>query len=143
MTGKNGHNGSPRKGKGRKKAKPPILEDSGRDENGRFVDGHVGIGGRPRRIDLMSAARDLAKELKIDLNKALAAATLTMLDKAEKDGDVNAYKAVADRLAGPVKQELDLTSDNTHRAAPEVPTGEKLTEWVDRLGSIARNGDDG
>ena len=127
-----------------KNGDPKKTEPNGRDDKGRFAPGNPGGPGRPRRIDLISAAKDYARKHKVDLDEALATATITMLEKA-KEGDVNAYKAVADRLAGPVKQELDHTTDGKplNGTGPDIPTGEALNDWLGRLADLRKNGDSG
>ena len=82
---------------------PDNLGETGdRDRLGRFVNGHPGLGGRPRALDLRAIAETKAAENDVDLPTALWEVVEGLLDRA-KGGDPQAAKVLFDRLVGPVE----------------------------------------
>lgn len=74
---------------------PDELAGTGRDKGGRFVEGHVGMGGRPRRPDLFALAEQYAGPNEI--REALWRILKKLLRQAQA-GDVQAAKLVLERL---------------------------------------------
>ena len=117
-----------------------------RDPAGRFAAGTVGGPGRKpgKQYDVLAAAQRVAADRGIDLELAIGQVVHAMIDAA-RNGDVGAARVVLDRLAGPVRQELDVT-DRYGAGLPTagpVPSGDELAavagdvleRWRDRGGT--------
>lgn len=102
MTTKNGK-------KKNRKAKPDKLAASGRDENGKFLPGHEGIGGRPKGMDFRKAIERWAAENKVDLELAAGQLAKALHARGIND-DTAAAKLWLDRCYGLQKQELEVQS---------------------------------
>lgn len=89
---------------------PQISAPNGRNDpaTGRFVKGNPG-GGRPRSIDLRSL---VARERGDTIEEKLLA-VIDKLCEQGANGDVAAAKLLIERLCGPVKQEVDVSLDDS------------------------------
>lgn len=112
-------------------SEPQIPADTGgdgeRDELGRFRPGNSisKLGGRPRKIDLVSAATRAAEELDIDLSEALGRMLLVQIRKASQ-GDTAAARLVTERLGLDDKHPLiniDARTGTVAGAMEAMPEG--------------------
>jgi hypothetical protein len=86
------------------------VADDQRDERGRFLPGNPGntTGGRPKgSVSITRLMREALEESGEKEAKRLAKAILRNAAK----GNSTAIKEVLDRIDGPVKQQLDVTSN--------------------------------
>lgn len=84
-----------------------VVASGERDGGGRFVKGHKGYGGRPRKLDFFTAAAEWAESAKTTPEKALAqviGATVT----AAIGGDMTAAKIIIERFCGKETDILQL-----------------------------------
>jgi len=82
--------------------RPDNLDESGgqRDASGRFVKGHVGLGGRPKGLDF----RNLIKEHRGETIEVSMVAVFDALLAAATAGDVAASRLLLDRLVDDSKE---------------------------------------
>ncbi len=121
-----------------------LVEDSGRDASGRFIEGHQKLGGRQKgSMDFMAICRRKAKEENLDLDDVVWEA-FGALRNAMKDKDVTAIKLLLDRTCGILEKGLEVSVDARQVHLPQAPTGEDLSKWTKRLLEIAEEegGDD-
>lgn len=113
-----------------------------RDDKGRFVKGSPGGPGRPPgSLNLLTICRQKAEAEGVDLESVLWSAIKAMAKRAIK-GDHQTAKILFERLAGPVRQEHDITSATTvHHAGPPEPDGTDLEDYIRKMIEIA--GDEG
>ena len=76
---------------------PTKLDGTGRDpKTGRWLPGHVGIGGRPPAIDFRAVAEARCKADGTTIEEALADVFAALLSKAQA-GDVQAIRVLFDK----------------------------------------------
>ena len=131
-----------RKAKGKPDKQAGTGDDRG--ENGQFQPGQSGNpAGRPKGVDFRKIIEEAyAKRGPTALADRILKLADAMFDAAE-DKDVSASRFITERLCGLLKQEFDVTTDNTHRSVPEMPTDDKLEEWMqayDDLREELKNG---
>ncbi|MCB9868201.1 MAG: hypothetical protein H6816_16385 [Phycisphaerales bacterium] len=125
---------------------PIEIQGNGRDARGRFVPGHPGGPGRPRRrISVYQVAERKAAETGFDIEAEVFAVVLKLIEQA-KAGDVTAARLVLDRLCSPERVALDIANgiaidvDVTAAVGPPIPNDVQLADWALKLADLLGGG---
>ena len=110
-----------------------------RKPNGHFAPGTAPGPGRPKGFDFKKALCRFIDENDYDIDEAAGRLALRLFELA-MDGDMQAARIWLDRCYGPVRQEIDHTTDGQSitgtGTGPEIPTGERLDKIVADLVAI-------
>jgi len=93
---------------------PDKVEKTGeRDDKGRFVPGHEGMGGRPKGLSITALVKaELDKAPEGDENTYAELLIRELLKKAIQEGDHPTQKMIWNYIDGLPQANLDVTSDN-------------------------------
>ena len=136
ITSDDGDNGDP-------KEAPGDVVDTGRDPvNGRFLPGHVGIGGRPPKPAFDDLVRRMAKDLGESVETIYDHLTAKLYELA-KDGDMKAMGMFFDRGLGAVEKATEINVDARSINITQPPDNAKLKELAQHLLELTDGNDTG